>query len=95
MRRESLDNLAFVYTKAYTPTVIDGRLQKLALSNDETVIVLDKLARYYLVHARPKDAAPLFKKLLSLSTDAEKRVEWEADLKEALAAPGVGNAKPN
>ena len=93
LRRESLDNLAFVYTKAYPPAVIEARLVKLPMSNDETILVLDKLARYYLVHDRPKDAAPLFKKLLAISADSDRRAEWEADLQEATAASGQGTGK--
>jgi hypothetical protein len=94
LRRESLDSLAFVYTKAYPPATVDSRLAKLGMSNEETVVVLDKLARYYLVHNRPKDAAPLFRKLLAISNDAEKRVDWESGLEEASAASGKVANKP-
>lgn len=76
IRREALLDMVIPYTETRKAEDAAKYFEKLTLSKDEYITVLERLANRYFVTAEKKEAALIYRDLVMLSNNGEKKAEY-------------------
>ncbi len=84
VRRELLTELVYAYTEIKPASAALGYFEGLVDNSDTLVFVLEKLGNRYWIRQEWENAAPIYRRLLSLNEDGEKDPDRAQRLYDAI-----------